>query len=181
MNPMIYDFIQRLLDNPKKKKELIKNLIVGNVIDIGCGTGFYSDLTEDYIGVDNDEDLIKYCAKKWPNRHFILCDIRNLKTFNNKSFETTICIDVLHHLSDDDVKKTLSEIARITSNKVIILDTIKEQNPLCQLINTFDKGKFIREWLDEYNLLEKYLEIKDYDFNNFGLYNEVIFLCQTKK
>ena len=46
------------------------------ILDLGCGTGLVADLLEHkmqshYVGVDNSEDMIQHCRKKYSNPNYL--------------------------------------------------------------------------------------------------------------
>ena len=96
-----------------KVKLIIKNLNIKDekVLDIGCGTAFYSNLFKNYTGIDNSKEMIK--GKK----ECIYGNAENLP-FKDKSFDAVICITSIHNFKD--VKKAISEMKRVYKNKVAI-------------------------------------------------------------
>ena len=70
------------------------------VLDVGCGTGFFTGLTSDFNwGVDINEKDIEI-AKRYHNGIFKVADATNLP-FPDDSFHKIICICVLEHIQDD--------------------------------------------------------------------------------
>lgn len=96
-----------------KVKLIIKHLNIKNekVLDVGCGTAFYSNLFKNYTGIDNSKEMIK--AKK----ECIYGNAEKLP-FKDKSFDAVICITSIHNFKD--IKKAISEIKRVCRNKIAI-------------------------------------------------------------
>ena len=114
--------VENFLDN------IPKNSIIG---DIGCGNGknmlYRKDCTN--IGCDFSENLVKICLEK--NLNVISGDILNIP-FKDNTFDYTICIAVIHHLSTNEKrKKAISELLRVTkpNGKILILVWALEQEP----------------------------------------------------
>ena len=106
--------VENFLDN------IPKNSIIG---DIGCGNGknmlYRKDCTN--IGCDFSENLVKICLEK--NLNVISGDILNIP-FKDNTFDYTICIAVIHHLSTNEKRKNaISELLRVTkpNGKILIL------------------------------------------------------------
>ena len=104
---------------------------VKSFADIGCGNGknmlYRKDCTN--IGCDFSENLVKICLEK--NLNVISGDILNIP-FKDNTFDYTICIAVIHHLSTNEKrKKAISELLRVTkpNGKILILVWALEQEP----------------------------------------------------
>ena len=81
------------------------------------------------IGCDFSENLVKICLEK--NLNVISGDILNIP-FKDNTFDYTICIAVIHHLSTNEKrKKAISELLRVTkpNGKILILVWALEQEP----------------------------------------------------
>jgi 2-polyprenyl-3-methyl-5-hydroxy-6-metoxy-1,4-benzoquinol methylase len=71
------------------------------VLEIGCGTGFYTQILSDlgvknYLGVDITDVLFPELKQKFPHFHFIRKDITVDKIA--KSFDLIVMIDVIEHI-----------------------------------------------------------------------------------
>lgn len=97
--------------------------------DIGCGNGKNMNYRKDceFYGCDFSESLVNICKDKGLN--VILGDVLNIP-FKNDNFDYTICIAVIHHLSENEKrKKAIEELIRVTkkNGKVLILVWALEQ------------------------------------------------------
>lgn len=106
------------------------------IIDIGCGRGITTNEFHDYfqaeiLGVDvTDQRIIDFPFQK--------IDGKNLP-FSNDSFDVALIINVLHHT--DDPEKLLSEAKRITKEKIIICEDLKEKG-ISQFANWLHKSTY---------------------------------------
>ena len=120
----IFDKIFR--ENPRIKK----------VIDVGCGTG---DLVlhlakkfpqiEKITGIDFLKEIVNIAsknAKNFKRIFFLEGNLLNIP-FEDRSFDVTFCINVLHHVHKEDFEKAIKELTRIT-DKNIILDIRNKKN-----------------------------------------------------
>ena len=97
-----------------KVKLIIKLLNIKNekVLDVGCGTAFYSKLFKNYTGIDFSKEMLKES-----NTKLILGNGENLP-FKNNSFDTVISVSAIHNF--EDPIKGINEIIRVSKNKIAI-------------------------------------------------------------
>jgi len=73
---------------------------VGEVVDIGCGTGSgfeFLGSDENIIGLDIDMALLRRCRSKHPNATLVCCDFTR-SPFLSASFETIFSVGSLEHM-----------------------------------------------------------------------------------
>jgi len=97
------------------------------VLWVGCSTGkgvkYLNDRNVDCIGVDiNDHAIL---MSRIPDK-LLKADILALP-FKDEKFDCVICIDLLEHLSEGQMPKALSELKRVSSDKIIVGVTPKER------------------------------------------------------
>ena len=129
--------VESFLDNLEKDK------IIG---DIGCGNGKNMLYRKDLInyGCDFSKELVKICLKQ--NLNVIEGDILNIP-YKDNSFDYTLCIAVIHHLSTIDKRiKSINELIRVTKpgGKILILVWALEQE--CNSKRKFTKQENYVDW-----------------------------------
>ena len=117
-------------------KILQNNTRIKRLIDVGCGVGdFTLDLAAKYsqfekiVGVDflkENVDIACQKAERNKNVSFFEANLPDMP-FVDRSFDVTICINVLHHVHVDDFNKTIKELARVT-DKYLILEIRNKKN-----------------------------------------------------
>lgn len=84
------------------------------VLDIGCGTGTFTKIMDDFgfrcSGLDISPNLIKIAEKKYPHIYFKIGDAENLP-FESDSFDAVLLSGIIHHLPDPS--KCAKEVFRI--------------------------------------------------------------------
>ena len=155
----------------KQVIKVLKPLISGKIrkiADFGCGRGdFISRLAEKYIsisftGTDFSEETLQIArniSKNINNLEFKEANLLSLN-FKDKSFDISMCINVLLHIHENDLDKALSELARVTG-KYLILE-IKNKN---DLYNSTIRGK--QEF--PYSLTTKEFVSENLEKNGFKL------------
>lgn len=106
----------------KERVEEIKAKIpsdVRSILDVGCGNGFFvnSLIEEKYkklVGLDSSKEALKHVKTEK-----ILGSITNLP-FEDKSFDLLTCLEVLEHLPQEDFRKGVSELQRVSKKYIII-------------------------------------------------------------
>lgn len=153
-NPFFFTLLRKIIElNFRKEKAIIRhefNLASPKkVLDIGCGTGEFSTLykNHDYTGIDISSRYIEF-AKKHHKGKFAVMDATTLQ-FPDQSFDYVLIMAILHHLSDQDVAKVLSEAKRVLKpgGKVLIMEDAKIdelRNWFVKLTQRFDLGDYIR-------------------------------------
>ncbi|MBS3149729.1 class I SAM-dependent methyltransferase [Candidatus Woesearchaeota archaeon] len=123
-----------------KVEIIIKELKIKNekVLDIGCGTAFYSYLFKDYTGIDISKGLLKKA-----NNNVIFGKAEKLQ-FNDKSFDVVICVTAIHNF--DDPEKAILEMKRVSKGKIVIT-----------LLKRAKNFKFLKE------LIEKNLKVYNFE------------------
>lgn len=113
-----YDEISRGYDELHKEEQIKKILKIidfinddDKVLDVGCGSAFYSKYFKNYKGIDKSVKLVE---KNRLCRHGVAEDL----PFKDKSFDVVISMTAIHNF--DDFNKALDEMKRVRKKKVII-------------------------------------------------------------
>lgn len=113
-----YDWLSFYKGNPIQKwwKQSIAKTVwnwipaSSTLLDIGCGASPIITKYPHAIGIDINEDKIKFMKKKLPNGFFVMMPGENLE-FEDSSFDYALCLEVIEHLPMPE--KVISEIARV--------------------------------------------------------------------
>ncbi len=117
-------------------EEILKNdKQIENAIDIGCGMGnfilelIYSKQFKKIYGIDflkETFDIAREDKKHFGDIYFIQANLLSLP-LKNRSFDLTVCLNVLHHIHKDDFVLAINELARIT-NKYLMIEIRNKNN-----------------------------------------------------
>ena len=116
--------------------------------DIGCGNGKNMMMSPDSTvkGCDFSQSMVDICRSK--HLDVVYGDVLDIP-FDDETFDATICIAVLHHLSDYEKRmKALQELYRITKKGGQILVTVWafEQESGCR--RKFETQDVYVDWKD---------------------------------
>jgi len=108
----------------KTHKEILLNNCSGKVLDAGCGYGRWSELFEDYTGIDFSPDFIAKAKSSYPDKNFIVGNLKELP-FKDEEFDWSFCVSikkmVMDNLGEAEWNLMQKELERV-SKKVIILE-----------------------------------------------------------
>jgi len=96
-----------------------------NVLEIGCGTGFYTQILSDfgvksYLGVDITDVLFPTLKDKFPGFNFIKKDITTDEIFGE--FDLIIMIDLIQHIVEySKLNSAMNQIKSRLSNSGIFI------------------------------------------------------------
>ncbi|MFA5050683.1 MAG: class I SAM-dependent methyltransferase [Patescibacteria group bacterium] len=126
--PWTKDFAQDFAEVERVKS--ISNIIpkdVCTILDAGCGNGFFINFLKQknsytkLTGLDYSEEALKHVQTDK-----IQGDVTALP-FADNSFDLVTCLEVLEHLPQEDLKKGISELQRV-SKKYILITVPNDEN-----------------------------------------------------
>lgn len=161
--PKLYDWIQILATGgflSKVSKDL-KFLENKSVLDIGCGTGTLTEYInpKGYLGIDINPDFIKLAKKKYPGFNFKVINIVDEK-FPQDGFEYIFIMNVLHHLTDKQIKRMFKKIKECNSMKEFVVVESKPRNFFGKILGKFDVGSNFREYSNLETLIRSEFKIR---------------------
>lgn len=161
--PSLYDWIQILatggfLSKVSKDLQFLKKK---SILDIGCGTGTLLEYIKpgSYLGIDINSDFINLAKKKYPGFNFKVLNIVDEK-FPSGKFEYIFIMNVLHHLTDEQIKKMFKTIRKSKQMKEFVIVESKPANILGKILGRFDAGSNFREYDNLIQIIEKQFNIK---------------------
>ena len=181
--PIVFLTVRSILDGGQLRylKELLKEYNVTSILDVGCGCGVFSKITESsYLGIDYNRAFIKFCRKRFGNEHkkFEVMDACKIKL--ERRYDTAIIINSIHHFADKEVVQILMSMKSTASRLVIIHDAVPRKNPLSRLLYNLDRGNYFRSIEEQRRLITQAgLKINDITyFKKFpGIYLHSTVIC----
>ena len=120
----------------KEKKLLKKALGVPQLplLEVGSGEGanLFNLNLKNLSGIDFSSERVEFAKSKNPECSFTVREAQHLP-FDNESFNTVFCRDLLHHLSNDDKIKAIEEMWRVLkkSGRLVIVEANKKNPLIC--------------------------------------------------
>ena len=157
--PRSFHVIRGMLDYGQAGclRRVLDGIPHANVLDVGCGTGELSVMTDaDYLGFDIDPGYIRYAKERFgaPNRHFMVGDVFNLPPESAGRGLATV-VNVIHHFSDDEVLRILAGLKAAGIGRVLVVDVASEKMamPLRTVLFPLDRGAYFRDSAEQRRLL----------------------------
>lgn len=154
-------YISTLQEHMARYNFVLKVALNKKVLDAACGTGYgtklLSEAASQIIGVDVDDETIKYAKKLYPEIDFRVCDLN--KTIPKGRFDLCISFETIEHLDNPE-----DFVRRISKNCSEFVFSIPLNNP-----SRFHKSVWTRHSVEK--LMGKYWrKISWYHQQDFNLY-----------
>ena len=144
----------------KLMMDMLKPRPDDNLLDVGCGTGYFSRRFAQQgmcvTGIDPDESMLDYARHQLGDVNYIKGDAQRLP-FNDNSFDYCVAVTSLCFISDPE--KALGEMWRV-SRKGVLLGLLNRNSIL--YYQRHGKGAYqgarwdtylsVNQWLDELNI-----------------------------
>ncbi len=145
-DPRVYDLIQ-LLAGRHVIDVRIRRILAGAsravVLDVGAGTGSLARLLPPgatYWALDNDPAKLRRLEAKVPTARRLLRSALDTG-LDDASVDWAVCIDVAHHLDDEQLPRFVAELARITRGRIAFVDPLWTARPsLGRVLWRYDRG-----------------------------------------
>ena len=118
---------QDYLQNPAERERIQETISAipsdtHSILDVGCGNGAFvnalvstfPDKFDRITGLDISEEALKYVKSE--KIHGAIIDL----PFENESFDAVTCLEVLEHLPQEDFRKGILELQRVSRKHIII-------------------------------------------------------------
>ncbi|HEY5271466.1 MAG TPA: class I SAM-dependent methyltransferase [Anaerolineales bacterium] len=113
-------------------------------LDVGCGTGRWSELMlsrgwEPY-GIDMGKQALRYAAEAWPETRFT-CGMLPSLCFADESFDLAVSVTVLQHVPHAQQRESVDAIYRALKpgGHFVVIETIDTSDPSPHIFgNTFE-------------------------------------------
>ena len=141
--PLLYELIQFLAGQPITIRHLRRAIDdPEGALDVGsAGGGATRRLLRDPVSVDVDFVSIAALKRRNPEARAVVGSAAALP-FRARSFRSTVCSAVAHHLDDPTFVAALAEIARVTSGKLVFVDGLRNDRRLIsRLMWRYDRGR----------------------------------------
>ena len=147
-------------------ENFVKNKIV---LDVACGEGYGSNIlaqtAKKVIGVDIDDETIKYARSKYSssNISFVCSDVEKLP-FEDNFFDVIVSYETIEHIDEIKQKEFLNEIDRVLKCDGLLIMSTPNKEVYTDLVNSNNKYHIKEFYFDEF---KNFLNLK---FSNIVFY-----------
>ena len=145
-HPLVYDWIQRGAGYAEVSGRVARCLPAetpATVLDVGAGTGNLRRVVPggaSYIWLDNDLVKLNGFLAKGSRSFAMLADASRLAV-RDRGVDYIVCVDVSHHLTDDQLAGMMREFARVVRRQVVFVDAVKRPDSvLSRILWGLDRG-----------------------------------------
>ena len=128
------------------------NYYQGSVLDIGCGTGFLSQLLQgdfEYTGIDISANMLEYATERGYKTIHKLIETA-LPEIDNQSYDFVFCLSSLHCV--EDAQTAIEHLYRIARQAIFIsIDEATEEYIENFVVPVYEHSKIVIE-----NAIEDY-------------------------
>jgi ubiquinone/menaquinone biosynthesis C-methylase UbiE len=189
-HPTLFNAWRSLLDGDRAEmRRLLREVLdlqPGEwLLDVCCGTGDYAAIAHSqYVGLDLNSNFIAYARRRHAGTNgktFIVADA-TLDNFAPKSFDKALFINALHHFPDDLALRILRQVARLTKERVVIVDLMPDPaHPLRRILVPLDRGDYVRPLEEKTALISQVFEIERQYIYSARVAKEVMCVCRPRE
>jgi ubiquinone/menaquinone biosynthesis C-methylase UbiE len=148
-DPRLYDRVQTTFGLNRLRARVAPVLAAlepGTLLDVGAGTAnFYPVVpaTLEYVALDVDPRKLDGLRTKHPDVRTILASGTTMP-LEDDAVDHALCVDVSHHLADDELDAFFAEIARVTRRTLVFVDALRKPRLASRLLWLLDRGSHPR-------------------------------------
>jgi ubiquinone/menaquinone biosynthesis C-methylase UbiE len=151
------------------------------VLDVCCGVGEFADVVHcGYVGIDLNDRFIGQARRRHAGdlrKRFEVGDVMRLE-YAAGHFDRAMIVNSLHHFSDEEVVRLLTEVRRITRKVVVVVDADGTPRGLVRrTLVALDRGRFMRSPERLAALVRRVFPVERTVRFDVGLYTEILFRC----
>jgi ubiquinone/menaquinone biosynthesis C-methylase UbiE len=154
------------------------------VLDACCGVGEFADIVNcGYVGIDLNERFIGRARRRHTGdlrKRFEVGDATRLD-YAAGHFDKAMIVNSLHHFSDEEAVRLLTEMRRITRKVVVVVDADATPRGLVRrTMVALDRGRFMRSPEGLAALVRRVVPVERTVRFDVGLYTEILFRCRAE-
>jgi len=146
---IIEKFVKYSKSNFSKKEEFEYN-----ILDLGCGRGWLTNLLSKYgeiKGIEPVESVVNYAKKLFPTIDFVVGTSKDLLNDKNK-YDLIVSSEVIEHISNDKKDDFINDIDELLNEKGFLILTTPRKEAQKDWNKYISSEQPIEEWISESEL-----------------------------
>lgn len=141
-----------------------------NILDLGCGRGWLSNLLSSYgivVGIEPVVNVLKYAKHLFPHINFVAGKASSLLNNYTKKFDLIVSSEVIEHIPDDEKEAFVNEIRMLLKIDGYSIISTPRKDAQKDWLKYSNLKQPIEEWISERELRDlfenngfKMIEIK---------------------
>ncbi len=111
----------------KERINWLRKNASGNILEIGCATGYILNYCGGGTGLDIDKYRIEIAQKKYPKSRFVAADATKMP-FSSKEFDSVMIPEILEHVPMETAGKIIRECERVGKKLLITVPNAGKKN-----------------------------------------------------
>lgn len=145
-----WDIIETYINNQYQNNQKL------DILDLGCGRGWLSNLLSKYgkvTGIEPVEKVVDYARKIFPEINFLAGSTDELLERNlENNFDLIVCSEVIEHVQNEDKAKFVKDINRLlVDGGICIISTPRKEIQL-EWLKDRNNTQPIEDWISESDL-----------------------------
>ncbi len=178
--PFVYDLVQNLAGQAKVAERLrgaLDRVPHRRVLDVGSAAGgFALRLGIVPVCLDLDPRPLAALRRRTDGALAVAADASRLP-FSDGAFDLALCVAVLHHVDDATVPRVVSELARVASGRLLLLEPLRNDGRrISRWLWRYDRGRHPRNREELISILERAFRVDE--ATEFAVYHQYL-LCRT--
>jgi len=179
-------FVEQKLVPLKTRGEISR---ARRVLDVGCGPGTNTPSFGccEYLGIDINPGYIADARRRY-GRRFVVADVTEYSVASEGKFDFILVNSLLHHITDDGVRKLLSHLSSLLSadgHAHIVDILLPERRSIPWMLARLDRGEFPRPIPALRRLVEESFDVVDSEehyltIGPLRLWNMAYFKCRVR-
>ena len=164
-SPAVYDLVQVLAGYPllsRRLRQLLGPTQHKTILDAGAGTGALGSLVDDtgsYVALEVDQQKIARLRHRRPGAEVICGSVSSIP-LPDDSVDLSVLVNVAHHLTHDDLECALSELSRVTRDRLILADPVANGPLTGRVLWLIDRGSYRRTATELRSAVDRHFDVE---------------------
>lgn len=144
---IIEEFLQHAisLDGKLSNKKM-------QILDIGCGRGWLSNLLSGYgkvLGIEPVKNVARYAKQLFPSLDIRTGTTKSILSTHANVFDLVVCSEVIEHIPGSQKNDFVTDLSLLSKNKAFLVITTPRKDAEAEWKKYQDPGQPVEEWMLE--------------------------------